>query len=190
MSAAFAVAKLPQSPSPGIPALAFLPLSSSTPSHTMTTPLSPRPIRSALKHSSTPGSPTQSPPPLPPTSLPTLVPENYAEGLKPSASTPGASGYTTKVSFDTFATTSDSMFSFTLQVRLADLPLASSNLSRFIGQVKSDGYQKTRNTRVYLCAASGDESGKQALEWTLENLVEDGDELVAVRGFESADLSE
>lgn len=41
---------------------------------------------------------------------------------------------------------------------------------------------------MYLCAASGDESGQQALEWTLDNLVEDGDELVAVRGFELADL--
>lgn len=54
--------------------------------------------------------------------------------------------------------------------------------------MKSDGYHKNRHTRVYLCAASGDESGKKALEWTLDSLVEDGDELVAVRGFEQADL--
>lgn len=54
--------------------------------------------------------------------------------------------------------------------------------------MKSDGYKKTRNTRVYLCAASADESGKEALEWSISNLVEDGDELVVVRGFAPEDL--
>jgi len=85
--------------------------------------------------------------------------------------TPGAAGYKTKVSFDTFASPADTdtMFSFTLQV-------------------KSEGYRKSRSTRVYLCAASPDESGKEALEWAISNLVEDGDELVVVRGFDSEDL--
>ncbi|KAG8850831.1 hypothetical protein FRB96_009568 [Tulasnella sp. 330] len=128
--------------------------------------LSPRPIRSALKHSSRPASPApHSPPLLPHTSLPLLAPPESSQ-MGPSG---GGPGYTTKVSFDTFATAAEAMFSFTLQV-------------------KSGGYHKTRNTRVYLCAASGDESGQQALEWTLDNLVEDGDELVAVRGFELADI--
>lgn len=54
--------------------------------------------------------------------------------------------------------------------------------------MKSDGYKKTRNTRVYLCAASTDESGTEALEWSISNLVEDGDELVVVRGFAPEDL--
>ena len=56
--------------------------------------------------------------------------------------------------------------------------------------MKSEGYKKTRNTRVYLCATSPDESGKEALEWAISNLVEDGDELVVVRGFDSDDVRE
>jgi len=144
-------------------------------------PLAPMLLRPALKHGSTSNSRPTSPIPthaiLIPGSIPRPVPSfSTPESLggtgtpRPSV-TPGGAGYTTKVSFDTFAapTESDSMFSFTLQV-------------------KSEGYRKTRNTRVYLCAASGDESGKEALEWAIANLVEDGDELVVVRGFDSDDL--
>ena len=29
-------------------------------------------------------------------------------------------------------------------------------------------YTRTRSTRVFLCAASADESGREALEWSLE----------------------
>lgn len=54
--------------------------------------------------------------------------------------------------------------------------------------MKSDGYLKTRNTRVYLCAVSPDQSGMEALEWSISSLVEDGDELVVVRGFAPEDL--
>lgn len=38
--------------------------------------------------------------------------------------------------------------------------------------------------RVFLCASSPDESGREALDWALENLVQDGDELVVYRGVE------
>lgn len=41
---------------------------------------------------------------------------------------------------------------------------------------------------MYLVAASGDESGNSALEWAMESLVEDGDELVVVRGFDTEEL--
>jgi len=40
-----------------------------------------------------------------------------------------------------------------------------------------------------LCAASPDESGRQALDWALESLVQDGDELVVFRGFDEEDLA-
>jgi len=73
--------------------------------------------------------------------------------------------YTPKVSFDTFENSAASMFSFTLQV-------------------KTDGYRRTRNTRVFLCASSPDESGSEALEWCLESLVQDGDELIVFRGVD------
>ncbi|KXN89211.1 Universal stress protein A family protein C25B2.10 [Leucoagaricus sp. SymC.cos] len=73
--------------------------------------------------------------------------------------------YTPKVSFDTFENPSATMFSFTLQV-------------------KSEGYKRTRSTRVFLCAASPDESGSEALDWCLEALVQDGDELIVFRGVD------
>lgn len=78
-------------------------------------------------------------------------------------------GYTPKVSFDTFENPQASMFSYTLHVQ-------------------SEGYSRSKNTRVFLCAASPDESGSQALDWALESLVQDGDELIAFRGVDTDDL--
>jgi len=54
---------------------------------------------------------------------------------------------------------------------------------------ESVGYARTPQTRVFLCAASPDESGRQALDWALEALVQDGDELVVFRGFDEEDLA-
>ena len=59
----------------------------------------------------------------------------------------------------------------------------------FTLHVQSDGYERNKNTRVYLCAASPDESGTQALDWALESLVQEGDELVVFRGVDAADPS-
>lgn len=84
---------------------------------------------------------------------------------------PHTPAYTPKVSFDTFENPNASMFSFTLQV-------------------KSEGYKRTRNTRVFLCAASPDESGSEALDWCLEALVQDGDELIVFRGVDEEVLGE
>ncbi|KAF8338762.1 uncharacterized protein EI90DRAFT_3144170 [Cantharellus anzutake] len=81
-------------------------------------------------------------------------------------------GYTNKVSFDTFENNTPgdaTMFSYTLQAA-------------------SEGYHKSRNTRVFLCAASADSSGMQALDWAMDSLVQDGDELIVVRGFDPEDL--
>jgi len=58
----------------------------------------------------------------------------------------------------------------------------------FTLQVKSDGYERTPSTRVFLCASSPDESGSHALDWTIENLVQGGDELVVFRGIDQEDL--
>ncbi|KAH7107070.1 hypothetical protein BKA62DRAFT_685941 [Auriculariales sp. MPI-PUGE-AT-0066] len=84
--------------------------------------------------------------------------------------------YAPKVSFDTFAdahavadSDSDAMFSFTLQA-------------------KSEGYRRSRTTRVFLCASSPDESGLEALEWSLESLVQQSDELVVLRGLDHEDV--
>ncbi|THU79260.1 hypothetical protein K435DRAFT_875682 [Dendrothele bispora CBS 962.96] len=86
----------------------------------------------------------------------------YAYASMPQTPVPG---YTPKVSFDTFENPAASMFSFTLSS-------------------KSDGYKRTRNTRVFLCASSPDESGREALDWALESFVQDGDEFVVFRGVE------
>ena len=39
-----------------------------------------------------------------------------------------------------------------------------------------------------MVAASPDESGSEALDWTMESLVQDGDELIVFRGFDADDL--
>jgi hypothetical protein len=43
---------------------------------------------------------------------------------------------------------------------------------------------------VFLCASSPDESGREALDWALESLVQDGDEFVVFRGVEEEVLGE
>jgi len=58
------------------------------------------------------------------------------------------------------------MFSFTLKATTSD-------------------YKKSRNTRAYLCASSPDPSGAEALDWAMDSLVQDGDELIVVRGFDA-----
>ncbi|KAI0088280.1 hypothetical protein BDY19DRAFT_950077 [Irpex rosettiformis] len=81
-----------------------------------------------------------------------------------------AQGYTPKVGFDTFEDPQASMFSFTLHVQ-------------------NEGYERNKNTRVYLCAASPDESGSQALDWALDSLVQEGDELIVFRGVDADDIN-
>lgn len=155
--------------------------------------LAPPPLRSAMKHSRpstpSPGSPVMryasphlaaSPSPAPARSLShTPVPSLHAHSWSPVAGSHSHShspspavvqqGYTPKVGFDTFENPQASMFSYTLHVQ-------------------NEGYARTKQTRVFLCAASPDESGSQALDWVLENLVQDGDELVVFRGADSDDL--
>lgn len=71
--------------------------------------------------------------------------------------------YRRKVGFETFEpSTETALFSYTLQA-------------------KSAGYRRTRNTRVFQVAVSDDESGQEALDWLMESLIEDGDEVIAVR---------
>ena len=58
----------------------------------------------------------------------------------------------------------------------------------FTLHVQSEGYVQSRSTRVFLCASSPDETGKDALEWALECLVQDGDELIVFRGIDQEEL--
>lgn len=59
----------------------------------------------------------------------------------------------------------------------------------FTLSTESVGYTRTPQTRVFLCAASPDESGSQALDWALDALVQDGDELVVFRGIDEEVLA-
>jgi len=54
--------------------------------------------------------------------------------------------------------------------------------------VQSEGYSRNRSTRIFLCATSSDESGIEALDWAVESLVQDGDELIVFRGIDTEDL--
>lgn len=74
-------------------------------------------------------------------------------------------GYERRVGFDTMPDadeTNSGAFSFTLQV-------------------KSRGFMRTKNTRTFMVAVDDNPYSEHALEWLMENLVEDGDEVVAVR---------
>ena len=143
-------------------------------------------LRSALKQPSRPSSPLPGTPSSPPAhparktssaslaTSPSIASPYPGALLSPNpqsiASTPVVSqGYTPKVSFDTFENSAASMFSYTLHVH-------------------SDGYARNRSTRVFLCASSPDESGSEALEWALECLVQDGDELIVFRGIGQEEL--
>ncbi|ORX37655.1 hypothetical protein BD324DRAFT_578323 [Kockovaella imperatae] len=70
--------------------------------------------------------------------------------------------YRRKVGFEAFEPDSDALFAYTCQA-------------------KSEGYKRSRNTRVFAVAVSPDESGEDALDWLMTELVEDGDEIVAIR---------
>ncbi|KAK0537238.1 hypothetical protein OC842_001695 [Tilletia horrida] len=89
------------------------------------------------------------------------------------SSTAVKDGYLRRVAFDTMpdaASTTSHDFSFTLQV-------------------KSKGYRRTRNTRTFMCAVDGNSHSTHALEWLLDHLVEDGDEVVALRVLDAARVS-
>ncbi|KAN0094451.1 hypothetical protein V8E55_002738 [Tylopilus felleus] len=153
-------------------------------------------LRSALKQTSRPSSPALGSPASPPPNLGAPHSTTSASSLAtfPSVSPyqaqfgPGTSttllspnpqsissgpvvsqGYTPKVSFDTFENPAAPMFSFTLHVQ-------------------SEGYTPNRSSRTFLCASSPDETGKEALEWALECLVQDGDELIVFRGIDQEEL--
>jgi hypothetical protein len=98
-------------------------------------------------------------------------------------------GYRRKVGFETFdgaKVKDNSLFSYTLQVRpLIDMSRNRRlSISHVYSQAKSDEYRRNRNTRVFMAAVSNDEKGEDALDWLMDNLVEDGDEIIAVRVIE------
>ena len=49
------------------------------------------------------------------------------------------------------------------------------------GQIHSNGWVRSKHTRLFMCAVDATTCSERALEWLMENLVDDGDEVVAVR---------
>lgn len=81
-------------------------------------------------------------------------------------------GYERVVGFDTMLDAEDTV----------------SGSASYTLQVKSVGYARTKHARTFMCAVDATESryaamltSEHALEWIMENLVDDGDEMIAVR---------
>lgn len=73
--------------------------------------------------------------------------------------------YERGVSFDTFDNRDAPNFSLTLNY-------------------KHKGYQSTRRSRTFLCGTDQNDYSEFALEWLIDELVDDGDEIVCLRAVE------
>ncbi|KAF9133277.1 hypothetical protein BGX30_012341 [Mortierella sp. GBA39] len=71
-------------------------------------------------------------------------------------------GYIARVGFDTLGCDTHAEYAFTLQAR-------------------TDGWRRTRRSRTFLVGTDLNEYSSHALQWVMENMVEDGDEIVALR---------
>lgn len=60
----------------------------------------------------------------------------------------------------------------------------ASEVFSFALQAKTQGYQRSKNTRIFMCAVDANFYSETALAWCMEHLVEDGDEVIAVRVVE------
>jgi Universal stress protein family len=76
-----------------------------------------------------------------------------------------SSSYNRGVSFDTFDNRDATDFSLTLNYKHKD-------------------YQNTRRSRTFLCGTDQNDYSDFALEWLIDELVDDGDEIVCLRAVE------
>jgi hypothetical protein len=90
--------------------------------------------------------------------------------------------YRRKVGFEAFEAGPEALFAYTCQVSGCRVIVYEHRLTGC--QAKSEGYKRSRNTRVFAVAVSDNEAGEDALEWLMSELVEDGDEIVAIRVIE------
>ncbi|KAI9673400.1 MAG: hypothetical protein M1817_002862 [Caeruleum heppii] len=95
--------------------------------------------------------------------LPTGSPKGSRPGpQKRLTSPPPPSTFQNRVSFDTFDNKDASDFSLTLNSKHKD-------------------YQYTRRSRTFLCGTDQNDYSEFALEWLIDELVDDGDEIVCLR---------
>ncbi|ORZ11018.1 hypothetical protein BCR41DRAFT_423402 [Lobosporangium transversale] len=71
-------------------------------------------------------------------------------------------GYVSRVGFDTLGCDDTSEYAFTLQA-------------------KTDSWKRGKHSRTFLVGTDLNEYSAHALQWVMENMVEDGDEIVALR---------
>ncbi|KAF9182373.1 hypothetical protein BGZ51_001479 [Haplosporangium sp. Z 767] len=71
-------------------------------------------------------------------------------------------GYVARVGFDTFGCEDTTEYAYTLQAR-------------------TDNWNRTKTTRTFLVGTDTNEYSAHALQWVMENMVEEGDEIVALR---------
>lgn len=90
------------------------------------------------------------------------------ESSKRMASPPPPSHYNRGVSFDTFDNKEASSESFTLRYKHRD-------------------YSNTARSRTFLCGTDAKDYSEYALEWMIDELVDDGDEIVCLRVIERED---
>lgn len=90
------------------------------------------------------------------------------ESSKRMASPPPPSHYSRGVSFDTFDNKEASSESFTLRYKHRD-------------------YANTARSRTFLCGTDAKDYSEYALEWMIDELVDDGDEIVCLRVIERED---
>ncbi|CDM27792.1 hypothetical protein DTO013E5_8826 [Penicillium roqueforti] len=91
--------------------------------------------------------------------------EHKAAQLNRGPSPPPPKTYERGVSFDTFDNFDATDFSLTLNY-------------------KHKGYQCTRRSRTFLCGTDQNDYSEFALEWLIDELVDDGDEIVCLRAVE------
>ncbi|KAF9437903.1 hypothetical protein BGZ76_010614 [Entomortierella beljakovae] len=71
-------------------------------------------------------------------------------------------GYISRVCFDTLECEDPAQYSLTLQA-------------------KTDNWKRTKHTRTFLVGTDLNEHSLNALHWTIENMIDDGDEIIALR---------
>ncbi|KAG0338030.1 hypothetical protein BG004_007389 [Podila humilis] len=89
-----------------------------------------------------------------------LHPRQHA--LPATRQQPATHGYVSRVGFDTLGCHDTAEYAFTLQA-------------------KTNGWKRTKKSRTFLVGADLNDYSAHALSWTMENMVEDGDEIVALR---------
>ncbi|KAG0251456.1 hypothetical protein DFQ27_008732 [Actinomortierella ambigua] len=127
-------------------------------------PLAPGDAGSTLTSTSFSTTAQHPPPPLPPpsSSLPSSFSSSTSTSDTPKKKRLSDSGYVSRVGFDTFGCDDTSEYAFTLQS-------------------KTPEWRRTKRTRTFLVGTDLNDYSAHALHYLMENLVEDGDEIVALR---------